>query len=87
MRSFSDMREDVIGDLEARFGGVPVDGGDVFEEVVASLLHGLAGCDDVLAGDRDGQLGAVVLCVGGEVGEGLDGSVLRDARRRRLRCR
>src|SRR5271156_1575797 len=42
--------EDVVGDLVARLGGVPVDGGDVFEEFVAGLLDGLAGSDDVLAG-------------------------------------
>ena len=39
---FQRVREDMIGDLEARLGGVPVDGGDVFEEVVAGLLDGLA---------------------------------------------
>ncbi len=71
MRCFSDMREDVVGDLKARLGGVPVDGGDVFEEVVAGLLDGLAGGDDVLAGDGDGQLVAVELGIGGEIGEAL----------------
>ena len=60
------MRKDVIGDLEARLGGVPVDRGDVFEEVVAGLLARPAGGDDVLAGDGDGQLVAVEFGVGGE---------------------
>ena len=67
------VREDVIGDLEAGLGGVPVDGGDVFEEVVAGGLEGLAGRDDVLGGDGEGQFVAVELGVGGEVCRATDG--------------
>src|SRR5271168_4165856 len=68
--------EDVVGDLVARLGGVPVDGGDIFEEVVPGLLDGLAGSDDVLAGYGDGQFGAVVFRIGGEIGERFDGGVV-----------
>ena len=31
-------REDVVRDLKARLGGVPVDGGEIFKEVVAGGL-------------------------------------------------
>src|ERR1700733_9765363 len=60
---FQRHRKDVVDDLEARLGGIPVDGGNVFEEVVAGLPHSFTRRDDVLAGDGDGQLGAVDLCI------------------------
>src|ERR1700733_7111604 len=68
--------EDVVGDLVARLRGIPVDGGDVFEEFVPGLLDGLAGSDDVLPGYGDGQLGAVVFCIGGEIGQRFNGGVV-----------
>ena len=86
MRS-SAVREDVVAELEARLGGVPVDGGDVFEEVVAGGLDGFAGGDDVLAGDGEGQFVAVEFGVGGEVGEGFDGGVVGMRREDGFVCR
>src|SRR6266852_4136373 len=74
---FQRHRKDMVGDLEARLRGIPVDGGDVFEKVVAGLQDGLSGSDDVLAGDRDGQLVAVKFCIGSEAGERFDCSVFR----------
>src|SRR5258708_5078070 len=42
-------REGLVDDLEARWGGVRVDGGDVFEEFVARLLYAFTGRDDAFA--------------------------------------
>src|SRR5882757_4639411 len=51
--------KNVINDLEARLGGIPVDGGDILEEVVTGPLYGFAGRDDAFARDGDRQLVAV----------------------------
>ena len=69
-------REDGVGDLEAGFGGVPVDGGDVFEEVVAGVFGGLRGGEDGLGSYGEGELFAVPLGVGDEVLQAEDGGVV-----------
>src|ERR1700712_5221760 len=57
------VRNDVIDDLEARFGRVVVHTGDIFEEVIAGLLYDRCGGADMLAGDLQRELGVMKLCV------------------------
>src|SRR5665213_3829356 len=68
--------EDRVRDLEARLGGVPVDGGHIFEEVVAVGLRSLRGGDDRLRRDGQGEFLAVPLGVGDEVLQRADGDVV-----------
>jgi hypothetical protein len=68
--------EDRIRNLEAGLGRVPVDGGDVFEEVVAGIFCGLGGGEDCLGSDREGELLAIPLGVGDEVLECSDGDMV-----------
>src|SRR6185437_2023143 len=63
-------RKDVIDDLEARFGGVVVHAGDIFEEVVAGLLYQRSGSADVLAGDLERQFAAIEFGVKQRRGQG-----------------
>src|SRR5882757_3808607 len=73
---FEAMRKNVIGDLEAGLGGIPVDGGYIFKKIV-DRLNGLTGSDNVFAGDGDSQFVAVILGVGGEVCQRNNGCVFR----------
>ncbi len=72
--------EDGVGDLEAgrcrSVRGIPVDSGDVFEEVVAGILGGLGGGADVLRSDGEGEFFAVPLGVEDEVLECANGDVV-----------
>src|ERR1017187_79136 len=71
------VRDDVVGELETRLLRIPVDGGEVLEEVVAGGLDLSGGGDDRLLRHGDGELFAVELGVGCEVGKCFDGGVLR----------
>src|SRR3954471_2884612 len=61
--------ENAVADLETRFGGVPVDSGDILEEVVTSGFDCLTCSNDVLTGDGDGELFTIELCGDGQLRE------------------
>ena len=73
--------KEVIGHLKARFAGVPIDAGDVHQEVVSGLLQRTADRADVIARDPEGQFAAVEAGIGDAGGldgqQGSDGVVLR----------
>src|ERR1700752_3096776 len=61
---FQAVGEDVIGHLEAWLAGVPVDAGDVDQEVIAPGLEGTADRAKVVAVDPQGQFATVEAGVG-----------------------
>jgi hypothetical protein len=75
--------KDVVRDLEARLPRIPVDAGDVFEEVVSGALESATDAANGIGGDNQGQLAVIEFGVGDGVGmggaKGLDGHILREA--------
>src|ERR1700761_8833946 len=45
------VRQDVVGHLEARFAGIPVHAGYIFQEVVAGSFYGQTGAANLIACD------------------------------------
>src|SRR6185312_7898742 len=72
------VREDCVGELDARFLRIPVHGGEVFKEVVAGGLSRLAGLDDGVFRDDDGEFLAVPLGVSGEIAKSEGRGILRE---------
>ena len=69
---FQAMRKNVVRDLKARLGGVPVDRGDIFEEVIAGLPSPpRSAATMTLSRNGDGQLVAIELRIGGQIGQAL----------------
>src|SRR6202000_3433673 len=57
---FQSVRKDVIGHLKSWFAGIPVDTGDIFEEVITGSFYDLACSADFIADDGDRQFLAII---------------------------
>src|SRR5580698_3850242 len=49
------VRQDMVSHLKARFARIPIDAGDVFQEVIARGFYGLTGAANLIARNGDGQ--------------------------------